>query len=272
MLEGAYFLLDKEIRADPGLVGGIFGHALSAAVFSGLIRSAQDIDNLGSEQKSINHQDAQGRSALHIAAWRGNPEVFQILRSKGADINLLDCQGRSVVHHAAIGGSVDILHQLLSDANTSRLNKTDDQGWLPLHWACRTEANRDAVSLLADKAGDSWAHIETQQCWTPESIAAFHNAIELIPEDKRTKKWGTGYCHWAYECDGCQQHPIYGTMFHYYASRSVDFCFKCALTRHYTYPQYDFETLPRGKSVETRPVVIVEERNIDSMGEDYDSY
>ncbi|KAI1362198.1 ankyrin repeat-containing domain protein [Xylaria arbuscula] len=203
------FLLDKEIGADPGLVGGIFGHALSAAVFSGLIRSAQDIDNLGSEQKSINHQDAQGRSALHIAAWRGNAEVFQILRSKGADVGLLDCQGRSVVHHAAIGGSVDILHQLLPDANTLRLNKTDDQGWLPLHWACRTEANRDAVSLLADKAGDSWAHIETQQCWTPESIAAFHNAIELIPEDKRTQKWGIGYCHWAYECDGCQQHVGY---------------------------------------------------------------
>ncbi|KAI0435499.1 ankyrin repeat-containing domain protein [Xylaria telfairii] len=263
------FLLGKEIGADSRVTGGLFGHALSAAVYSGLVQSAQDIDKLIIEDALIDHQDSQGRSSLHIAAWRGNPEVFQILRSKGANVSLVDRQGRSVVHHAAIGGSIDILCQLLDDPVTAWLNKEDNQGWLPLHWACRRAANYDVVNRLAKRADESWAQLKDSLGWTPENIAAFHDALTLIPREKRGQKWGIGYCHWAYECDGCLQHPIYGSLLHATRGQALDFCFKCARTCQEAYPEHSFETSPSGiESAEMRPVTLVEEKGLELNDED----
>ena len=192
------YLLDE--GADPCLTGGIFGHALGGAAFSGLL---QYIDELTDKGAVIDHQDGQGRSAIHLAAWRGDLEVFQSLRKAGATIALTDYQGRSVMHHAAMGGSTDIVEELLDDMNTSVLNEEDNGGWLPLHWACRSKANHDVVALLTKKADDSWAQLVTPRNWTPEKIAVFHEALRLIPSDKRTEKWKVGNCHWAFVCDGC---------------------------------------------------------------------
>ena len=192
------YLLDE--GADPCLTGGIFGHALSGAAFSEL---PQYIDELMDKGAVIDHQDVQGRSAMHLAAWRGGLEVFQALKKAGANMTLTDYQGRSVMHHAAMGGSTDIVEVLLADIETSGLNKEDNEGWLPLHWACRSEANHDVVARLSEKADDSWAQLVTRFDWTPEKIAAFRDALSLIPIDKRTEKWRVGYCHWALVCDGC---------------------------------------------------------------------
>lgn len=151
----------------------------------------------------IDHQDVQGRSAIHLAAWRGDLEVFQALKKAGATIALTDHQGRSVLHHAAMGGSTDMVEELLADTNTSVLNKEDNDGWLPLHWACRNERNHDVVMRLTEKADDCWAQLATPREWTPEKLAVFHEAQGLIPSDKCTEEWKFGYCHWAFVCDGC---------------------------------------------------------------------
>ena len=193
------YLLDE--GADPCLTGGIFGHALSGAAFSGLLKY---IDELMDKGAVIDHQDVQGRCAIHLAAWRGNLEVFQALKKAGATIALKDYQGRSVMHHAAMGGSANIVEELLADMDTSVLNKEDNEGWLPLHWACRSWSNHVVVARLTEKADDSWAQLETRRDWTPENIAAFHVALNLIPSDKRTANWMAGYCHWRFGCDGCQ--------------------------------------------------------------------
>ena len=192
------YLLDE--GADPCLTGGIFGHALSGAAFSGLLKYIDELMNNGAV---IDHQDVQGRSAIHLAAWRGDLQMFQALKKAGATIALRDYQGRSVMYHAAMGDSTDIVEELLADMDTSVLNNEDNEGWLPLHWACRSGASHDVVARLTEKADDSWAQLVTRRDWTPEKIAAFHGALSLISSDKRTEKWNVGYCHWAFVCDEC---------------------------------------------------------------------
>ena len=118
-------------------------------------------------------------------------------------MTVTDYQGRSAMHHATMGGSKDILKELLADMDTSVLNKEDNDGWLPLHWACRREANHDVVARLTEKADNSWAQLVTPRGWTPEKIAVFQVVPNLIPSDKRTKGWYYGYCHWGFVCDGC---------------------------------------------------------------------
>ena len=233
----------------------------------------QYIDELMDKGAVIDHQDAQGRSAMHLAAWRGNLEVFQALKKAGATIALTDYQGRSVMHHAAMGGSTNIVEELLADMDTSVLNKEDNEGWLPLHWACRNGANHVVVARLTEKADDSWAQLVTRRDWTPEKIAAFHQALSLIPSDKRTEKWEIGYCHWAFVYDGCHlevsqvfvksqrsimlnvpnNQPIYGIRWRCRVCESFNFCFKCAWTREDTHP-HGFETLPKGEDPETTSV------------------
>lgn len=140
---------------------------------------------------------------MHLAAWNGNLKVFQALNKVGATIALTDYQGRSVMHHATMGGSTNIVEELLADMDTSILNKEDNKGWLPLHWACRNGANHVVVARLTEKADNSWAQLVTRRDWTPENIATFHEALSLIPSDKRTKDWKVGYCHWVFVCDRC---------------------------------------------------------------------
>ena len=152
----------------------------------------------------IDHQDIRGRTAIHMAAWRGGLKVFRALKKVGTTMTLTDYQGRSVMHHAAIGGSKVIVKELLADMNTSVLNKEDNEGWLPLHWACRNEAYHDVVALLTEKADDTWAQLVTPREWTPEKIADFYLAPALIPSDKRIKRWRFGDYHSGrFVCDEC---------------------------------------------------------------------
>ena len=199
--ETVRYLLSK--GADPAQTGGLFGHALSAAVFSGLPQYVTEF--LGQEAVVVDHQDDQGRTAMHIAAMRGDWDLLQILTRAGGSMAQTDRQSRSVIHHAAMRGNTDVLEKLLQDPETAVLNAADAHGWLPLHWACRSEANSEAVALLARDKGDSWAQTGTPFGWTPENIAIFHEAPELVAAEKQTRKWKVGDCHWDCLCDGCQQ-------------------------------------------------------------------
>ena len=243
--------------------------SLGGAAFSGLL---QHIDELIEKGAVIDHRDVQGRSAMHLAAWRGNLKVFQALKAR-ATIALTDHQGRSVMHHAAMTGSTHIVEELLNDIDTSVLNEEDNDGWLHLHWACRFETNRDVVARLTAQEDGSWAQLTTPRGWNPEKIAIFHKALRLIPSDKRTEKWEIRFCHLAFVCDGRHlevsqvfrksqrslllnipnNQPIYGIRWRCKVCQSFNFCFKCAWTREDTHP-HGFETLPKGEDPETTPV------------------
>ncbi|KAH0543148.1 hypothetical protein FGG08_002493 [Glutinoglossum americanum] len=124
-----------------------------------------------------------GWTALHIAAWKGNLEIVRIARAGGWDMCAVDKLGDSAMHIAASRGHTDIIEELFGevdvrqgtlDGNTalhfaagqgnghivSRLieggaivNKADDGGLIPLHFAC--QHNRlDAADVLVGARSD----------------------------------------------------------------------------------------------------------------------
>ncbi|XXH01493.1 hypothetical protein Hte_007853 [Hypoxylon texense] len=244
------YLLDTE--ADPKQTGGVFGHTLTAAAYSGLTSC---ITRLLKKDISVDYQDTQGRTALHMAAWRGDEENFQLLKKRGS-ILLKDSQGRSVMHHAAAGGSIDMIRKLLQEPEIARLNTVDIDGWLPLHWACRYAQNDKTVAILTENDPDHWPDTETKDGWTPRRIADFHDASELLPDDdlQGVSVEQMGFCHWSITCDGCQQEPIYGERWNCTVCKRFDFCFKCARTRMKTHFPHEFRKIDptAGPSVESK--------------------
>ncbi|KAK4107025.1 ankyrin, partial [Canariomyces notabilis] len=87
----------------------------------------------------INIADAQGRTAMHIAAWAGSMDTFQRLRDLDGDLGVEDKQGRTVFHYAATARDPEVFDWLVDheDESVKLLNRADDHGWMPLHWACR---------------------------------------------------------------------------------------------------------------------------------------
>ena len=213
------YLLEE--GADASLTGGLFGNALSAAVYSGTFDIVPKLNDRGA---AIDIKDGQGRTALHLAAWRGSWDMIVWLKNKGSDLNVKDHQGRTILHHAAMGGNPDVVRRFLNNKDTRHLNVEDVDGWTPLHWACRSEANTEVVLLL--KHGTDFRQ-PTHDQWTPENISIFHDAEGLLPIMRPTladtnqshttdgqganrasaqaKKWNTGLDHWGDQCDGCGQ-------------------------------------------------------------------
>ena len=176
---------------------------------------------------AVNVRDDQGRTALHLAAWRGSWPVIEWLKNRDSDLSIKDHQRRTVLHHAAMGGNPDVVKRFLNDEDTRHLNVEDIDGWKPLHWACRSEANIEVVRLLRSEPE---FREPTPDGWTPENISRFHDAKDLLPamspafaESKQShatdssgangattpaKTWKTGSNHWRYMCHGCGQKVI----------------------------------------------------------------
>lgn len=220
------YLLHK--KADASLGGGMFANALSAAVFSGTF---DIVPMLYERNADINAKDGQGRTAVHMAAWRGPLENFQWLMDKQGDLSIQDHQGRTVVHHAATAGNLDVVNVLMQDEKWKSLNVEDIDGWSPLHWACRSAENEEMVRLL--NGVEEKLPRGTRHGWTPERIAVFHNADELLPlltqtiekpandedpnilegehprqptQESSKKSWKSGPSQASHRCDGCQQY------------------------------------------------------------------
>jgi ankyrin repeat protein len=194
-----------ERGADPNLDGGAVANALCAAISSGLFFHCMD-DLLDSDH-AVNKADAQGRTAMHMAARRGSLEIFRILLSHEGDAERLDRQGRSVVHHAAMSGSLEVV--MFLDESGHELDAVDRDGWTPLHWACRSEMNESVVQYLFDRMGDKT--MPTEHGWTPQNIAIFHDSAGLLdmigsPDDEQdSQPWAVGSRQIGITCDGCMQ-------------------------------------------------------------------
>ena len=83
--------------------------------------------------QDINVRDGVGQTALHIAAYKGTPEIVDLLIDSGANIDAEDNRGGKPIHWAAIKGSIDNVEVLIKRG--AKLNVRDKNGDTPLHWA-----------------------------------------------------------------------------------------------------------------------------------------
>jgi ankyrin repeat protein len=156
--------------------GGYYGSSLNRAAFEGRTELLSLL--LADEKADRDSRDGQGRSALHLAARGGHISTVDSLIALGLNINAKDKRGDLAISYAASGASISVVESILQHQN---FHIEEDDGWSPLHWACRIGGPR-LLRMLTDKGyqGRLVRTSEPQALWTPYSIAMFHGNRKLI--------------------------------------------------------------------------------------------
>ncbi|KAL7821824.1 ankyrin repeat-containing domain protein [Trichoderma gracile] len=275
-----YLLGLQSPKADPNLSAGDLANALCASLYSQTYELVAPLLERGAD---INAKDSQGRSALHIAAQRGSWTCMEhLLTISGADTYAVDTQGRGLMHHAAMSGQEPFFVKLLSYfvfdlKETNIQTRPDNDGWVPLHWACRHSDNLKIVEVMGMISGVDFA-LSSNDGWTPENIAITHSADDIASyihtklrdssseitvsevasdadsEPDYLTRWKVGYVHWGVSCDGCFLFPMVGVRWHCKNCVDFDFCFKCYWSVKETHdPNHRFTPSPDGESTERSP-------------------
>ena len=90
---------------------------------------------------------AESGGALHLAAWRGDPEMI-VSRARNRDLNGQDTRGRTPLHVAAEEHWPDAVRTLLQLG--ARANAIDSRKQTPLHMAAAKGISLDIVQMLLD--------------------------------------------------------------------------------------------------------------------------
>lgn len=98
------------------------------------------------EGMDVNQSDADGRTALMMAAFEGYTEVVKLLLQSGAEVDLLDGAGRSAVLFASSGPFPETVAVLIEGgADINRADKAE--GWTSLMLAA-AEGHQPVVEVL----------------------------------------------------------------------------------------------------------------------------
>ncbi|XP_056680871.1 ankyrin repeat domain-containing protein 55 isoform X1 [Monodelphis domestica] len=102
-----------------------------------------------SNPSEINHQDNEGMTPLHWAAFHNRPQHAQILLEKGADPTMVDKDFRTALHWAAQSGNKTLCSIILSHhQGQSIINYDDENGKTCVHIAAAAGYS-DIISELA---------------------------------------------------------------------------------------------------------------------------
>ncbi|XP_006874715.1 PREDICTED: ankyrin repeat domain-containing protein 55 [Chrysochloris asiatica] len=218
-LEGCVSLLRNGAKHNiPDKNGRLPLHAATAEPDVRLLTVLLQQSNLS----EINHQDNEGMTPLHWAAFHNQPQHTQMLLKKGADptlvdkdfktalhwavqsgnrilcsiilshhqgpsiINYDDESGKTCVHIAAAAGFVDIIHELarVPECNLQALD-VDDR--TPLHWAAAA-GKAECVQSLLELGMDS--NLRDINESTPLAYALYcghTTCVQVLSQESRTE-------------------------------------------------------------------------------------
>lgn len=81
----------------------------------------------------LDWSDSSGRTALHVAALKGNEELVRMLCDLGADFDLSDNQGNTPLHHASAWGHIPIVQLLIERG--CQFTAKNNHGYSPSDYA-----------------------------------------------------------------------------------------------------------------------------------------
>ncbi|KAF9268104.1 ankyrin [Marasmius fiardii PR-910] len=96
--------------------------------------------------KTIHWANIHGRTALHVAALKGNEELVRMLCDLGAELNMSDNQGNTPLHYASAWGHLPVV-QLLIERGCQYAAK-NEEGFTPSDYAYSV-LTRDALQEAA---------------------------------------------------------------------------------------------------------------------------
>jgi ankyrin repeat protein len=135
----------------------------------------QVLNLLVRNQAPLNVQNAQGETALFIAARQGDFDVVKFLLMAGANPNICNVDEASPLHVALANNNVAVAAALLKSG--AHVNARDACGDSALHWAVR-EGHSEAIQLLlADYRCDQSAVNEDGE--TPSALALSLNMSDI---------------------------------------------------------------------------------------------
>jgi ankyrin repeat protein len=98
----------------------------------------------------VNQKDGDGRTALHLAAMKGNHSVVSLLLYKGADAMRKDNEQQTALMKAASSGNVDVVRRLLGIRSVKQaINSRDAKDNTALHLAAK-KGHSAVVDLLCN--------------------------------------------------------------------------------------------------------------------------
>ncbi|PRP78173.1 hypothetical protein PROFUN_11303 [Planoprotostelium fungivorum] len=101
----------------------------------------------------ITKVDLSERSALHLAAMTGAPDIVEVLLSSGANPNAGDKHGWTPLHHAAAQGHEKVMQILLEDV-TLKVDMKNQDGNTPLHYAVRRPMTQQILDMFKQRNAD----------------------------------------------------------------------------------------------------------------------
>lgn len=146
---------------------------LHAATASGHLESVKLLlaasDDTSGAPLAIDTLDAEGVTALYVAACNGFVEIVRLLLARGANVEFSDGDGETPLYVATLNGFLEIV-VLLLDIGGANVDRCDQDGITPLYIACehghlkvaQALLARGASAAIADATGDTSLHVAAQ--------------------------------------------------------------------------------------------------------------
>ncbi|XP_048062181.1 ankyrin repeat domain-containing protein 6b isoform X2 [Megalobrama amblycephala] len=116
-----------------------------------------------------------GRTPLHLAAYKGHIAVVRILLAAGCDLDIQDDGDQTALHRAAVVGNTDVISALIQEG--CALDRQDKAGNTALHLACQNgHAQSSKVLLLGGSRPDSKNNVGD----TCLHVSARYNHVSVI--------------------------------------------------------------------------------------------